>query len=96
MVIAGVVLVGAVVIAVAFYIAALIALGKSFEGSTDPAPLPPPTVTRCTGLTARWCPTHGDCACDPDGDMNDPTCPLHAPKSTHARQHRTLRLVRRT
>lgn len=42
----------------------------------------------CTGLTARWCPIHGDCTCDRDdygsGDMNDPTCPLHRTSSTHA------------
>ena len=43
----------------------------------------------CTGLTARWCPVHGDCICPrPDnelgGDLADPMCPLHSPDSRHA------------
>lgn len=44
----------------------------------------------CTGLTAQWCPIHGDCTCHglaEDGSwtssMDDPNCPLHAPTSTH-------------
>lgn len=53
----------------------------------------------CTGLTATWCPTHGDCTCpelfdavdeqgrgigEPQGrDMNDERCPLHATASSH-------------
>lgn len=52
--------------------------------------------THCTGLTATWCPIHGDCLCGErdvigrrhrgDGfhDMDDPRCPLHAPTSSHA------------
>lgn len=39
----------------------------------------------CTGVAARWCPTHGACTC-PTGDyqdLNDPACPLHSPRSTH-------------
>ena len=45
--------------------------------------------TTCTGITARWCPIHGDCRCEgfiggnPDSDMDDPICPLHAPDSSH-------------
>lgn len=95
MVIAGIVLVGAVVLVVAGYIAALVAIGKAMEGTTEPGPLPPPTG-HCTGLMARWCPIHGDCACAAPGPSDDPTCPLHAPTSTHARPHCTLRVVRRT
>jgi hypothetical protein len=56
----------------------------------------------CTGLTASWCPIHGDCTCprhgdaaNPDtsegmrgevinGQMEDPSCPLHAPSSGHS------------
>jgi hypothetical protein len=50
--------------------------------------------TSCTGLTATWCPVHGDCRCPhvyyADGDepqgrtLNDPACPLHAVSSSHA------------
>jgi hypothetical protein len=37
----------------------------------------------CTGLTAMWCPLHGDCTC-PDGEPgDDPGCPLHAPEAEH-------------
>lgn len=43
--------------------------------------------TACTGLTARWCPIHGDCTCQWDGygpeAMDDPNCPLHSWQSTH-------------
>jgi hypothetical protein len=39
----------------------------------------------CTGLTARWCPRCGTCACpEYPADMNSPSCPLHAPTSPHA------------
>jgi len=48
----------------------------------------------CTGLTATWCPVHGDCTCPPvfyaDDDepqgrtLNDPLCPLHSTTSSHA------------
>lgn len=39
----------------------------------------------CTGVTAAWCPIHGDCTC-PDRTlaMDDDRCPLHAHDSTHA------------
>jgi hypothetical protein len=42
-------------------------------------------AVKCTGLTASWCPIHGDCVC-PDGwdGMDDPACPLHAVSSNHA------------
>jgi hypothetical protein len=40
-------------------------------------------MTECTGISATWCPVHGDCTCrDPD-DKNDDDCPLHAAASTH-------------
>ncbi len=42
----------------------------------------PPAVA-CTGFTARWCPTHGDCSCAP-GVLDHPQCPLHGVESTHA------------
>ena len=47
----------------------------------DPAA---PAAARCTGLTARWCPVHGDCTCPQDSDLDSPDCPLHAPLSSHA------------
>lgn len=41
----------------------------------------------CTGLTARWCPNHGDCGCpaDPFDDryLSADGCPLHDDQSTH-------------
>jgi len=41
--------------------------------------------SNCTGLTAAWCPVHGDCRCaDPLESMSDAQCPLHAPASSHA------------
>ncbi len=36
----------------------------------------------CAGLTARWCPVHGDCLCTPEREH--PRCPLHSAESTHA------------
>ena len=46
-----------------------------------------PIHTRCTGVTAAWCPVHGDCTC-PDADDGTPTlcddgCPLHDPLGPH-------------
>ena len=39
----------------------------------------------CTGLSARWCPLHGDCSCpEPEDSLDDPSCPLHDWKSSHA------------
>lgn len=48
----------------------------------------PPGDKACTGMTASWCPVHGDCACERPknglgGDLSDPGCPLHKPASTH-------------
>lgn len=45
----------------------------------------------CTGITATWCPTHGDCTCPTSvvifwqlaAPLNDPRCPLHGTVSTH-------------
>lgn len=40
----------------------------------------------CTGVSAVWCPIHGDCACEDreSGDLDDKDCPLHGWNSTHA------------
>ncbi len=40
----------------------------------------------CEGLTARWCPVHGDCICEDVGD--NPGCPLHSITSDHAEYRR--------
>lgn len=36
----------------------------------------------CTGLTARWCPDHGECICPPD-TFERVDCPLHGRTTTH-------------
>lgn len=48
-------------------------------------------MTACTGLTAMWCPVHGDCTCHEDelyegqpGPHDADNCPLHSPLSDHA------------
>ena len=39
---------------------------------------------RCTGMTAQWCPNHGDCTCpDIEEAMDSPNCPLHSRESNH-------------
>lgn len=42
----------------------------------------------CTGISAFWCPIHGNCKCErlPDGDccFDSHDCPLHSGTSTHA------------
>lgn len=38
---------------------------------------------RCTGISAVWCPIHGECTCEERGDLNDDDCPLHSFTSTH-------------
>ena len=42
----------------------------------------------CTGVSASWCPIHGDCACpwnEVSGrDLSDFHCPLHGEHSAHA------------
>jgi hypothetical protein len=41
--------------------------------------------SKCSGLTAAWCPNHGRCTCpNREKAMGDPGCPLHAPDSDHA------------
>lgn len=55
---------------------------------------PKGSLRYCTGVTATWCPVHGDCACPDDHDptdagygikdLDDPSCPLHSFKSNHA------------
>jgi hypothetical protein len=38
----------------------------------------------CTGLTASWCPVHGDCSCpNREEAMDDEGCPLHSWESSH-------------
>lgn len=45
----------------------------------------------CTGVTATWCPVHGDCVCPPHEEygedygrtLNDPGCELHRHDSKH-------------
>jgi hypothetical protein len=42
---------------------------------------------RCTGVSARWCPIHGDCTCPDDYTdihyLNAEGCPLHDSASLH-------------
>lgn len=38
----------------------------------------------CTGVSACWCPIHGDCICDRDESLKDEDCPLHSWNSNHA------------
>lgn len=41
----------------------------------------------CTSLAARWCPNHGECTCpDPENDLEDAACPLHALLGEHAEE----------
>lgn len=45
-------------------------------------------LTRCTPVSAHWCPVHGECLCPrtEDGDilsMDDDGCPLHSRRSAH-------------
>lgn len=44
-------------------------------------------LQECTGITASYCPIHGDCSCSkrPDGlpTQCDNGCPLHDPRSMH-------------
>lgn len=61
------------------------------EATCRPRVATRPKVSPCTGLTARWCPVHGDCACPDDSipelhvtaTLDDPQCPLHKPGSGH-------------
>lgn len=43
---------------------------------------PEPEGERCTGLSATWCPIHGDCKCEGE-DRASYQCPLHSPTSSH-------------
>jgi hypothetical protein len=50
--------------------------------------LEPVGPEHCTGLTASWCPVHGDCRCRIDGDLGERSrdatdCSLHAWWATH-------------
>ena len=38
----------------------------------------------CTGVSAGWCPIHGDCTCADPEDLNDDDCPRHSACSDHA------------
>jgi hypothetical protein len=42
-----------------------------------------PLVT-CTGISATWCPIHGDCDGDVEYAGGEHSCPLHAINSPHA------------
>jgi hypothetical protein len=47
---------------------------------------PKPKV-ECTGVSAGWCPVHGDCVCpDRERAMDTATCPLHGVSSKHAEE----------
>lgn len=49
------------------------------------APGEPRLKPECTGVSARWCPVHGDCTCaEEHEDLNEPDCPLHGTASNHA------------
>lgn len=37
----------------------------------------------CTGLSAAWCPIHGDCICDRENGLDHEECPLHNRGSQH-------------
>lgn len=38
----------------------------------------------CTGVSANWCPIHGDCICrEPEESKSDDDCPLHSAWSDH-------------
>lgn len=37
----------------------------------------------CTGLSASWCPIHGDCTCTTPGELDEAHCALHGIESTH-------------
>jgi hypothetical protein len=39
--------------------------------------------TKCTGVSATWCPIHGACTCKDPRDLNDDDCPLHSERSSH-------------
>ena len=43
-------------------------------------------IDPCEGVTARWCPNHGDCACDYIDDLDSDACRLHGRGSDHARE----------
>lgn len=44
------------------------------------------TLPLCTGVSASWCPIHGDCSCVEGSENyhNDDNCPLHSGSSNHA------------
>jgi hypothetical protein len=46
----------------------------------------------CTGLSAVWCPVHGDCACPYEVDSrrvgDNRACPLHGEATTHGEDYR--------
>ena len=60
-------------------------------------------MIECTGVSAGWCPIHGDCICpvDEHGEhitmdgegfgRDNPACPLHGDGSTHGEPQRSDR-----
>jgi hypothetical protein len=61
----------------------------AWQDNDDPEQADAAAEPDCTGVTATWCPVHGDCRCpryEHNGyipAMDDPDCPLHAPESLH-------------
>lgn len=53
---------------------------------------PTPAAAACTGVTAQWCPVHGECTCPEhlpgERNLDDERCPLHAPTSDHGEVER--------
>lgn len=47
----------------------------------------------CTGISARWCPNHGDCRCPDGADLDDRDCPLHGGESDHGDDMKTTTLL---
>jgi len=63
-----------------------LALEKQWLATTWPQD----TSNECTGISANWCPVHGECTCphyddNPDNGrtLNDESCPLHSSTSSH-------------
>lgn len=64
--------------------------GKTYPSNKPrPSRIEPMSRTNsmeCTGISAGWCPIHGDCTCRDPEDKNDDDCPLHSSSSTHGEQ----------
>jgi len=74
---------------------ALFAAAVSEEKREPPDPATVCTVAalpQCTGLTARWCPVCGTCACGDTDELCQPGCPLHDPDSPHGERSSSTEL----